>query len=532
MRLLIVEDERHVRERLAEGIDWQELGIELVDAVSTGGEALAVVRSDHVDIIVTDIQMPEMSGLELAGELRRQAPYIKLIILTGYDDFEYARQGIEHGVLKYLVKPADNEEIAGAVLEAKAQREKDLREAHHLAQLESRWQEHVPHLKAMFYKGWLHGRYAEWELDRHRRDLKLEEQAGLMLPVTLDMDPILAYNERFKADDRALVQFSLYTIARDLLEGEGCAVIQDDDGMVVALFIKPPAYGEDELHSLVNQLIARLLGTVKDILKLTASAGIGSIATMPALLPLAYKHSRAALQERMVLGHDVAIPYRGASSGAKRQAELGQLEKELELAILSGHAERRQEIVARLMEEGFGPDKPLAEAKEQLLRLMCLLAGIVHGQGWTLNETLRDEYAYFESFGRLLAREQIEEWLLRMSARIGDAITGQRKSGAQLTVEEVIRYTRERLHEEELSLYAVAGQLYVNYSYLSRTFKEVTGESFSDYVLRMRMEQAKELLAKGLKVYDVAEQVGYKHVNYFSKSFQKYWGVKPSEMNK
>ncbi|MCS7464303.1 AraC family transcriptional regulator [Paenibacillus doosanensis] len=97
---------------------------------------------------------------------------------------------------------------------------------------------------------------------------------------------------------------------------------------------------------------------------------------------------------------------------------------------------------------------------------------------------------------------------------------------------QVIRFTKERLHEEDLSLYLVAENMYVNYSYLSRTFKEVTGESYSDYMLRLRMEKAKELLAQGIKVYDAAGQAGYKHVNYFSKSFQKYGGMKPSDVNK
>ncbi|GAA3412517.1 response regulator [Paenibacillus hodogayensis] len=532
MKLLIVEDEPYVRERIAEGIDWKAMQIELVDAVSTGREALAIVHNDHIDIVLTDIQMPEMNGLELASRLRRDRPHIKLIILTGYDDFEYARQGIDHGVLKYLVKPADNEEIAGAVLEAKALREKELREAYNIAQLESRWDEHLPYLKQMFYKGWLNGRFSDWEIERRRRDLKLGGAARLLLPVTLDMDPILEKNERFQADDRALVQFSLYTIARDLLEGEDCAVLQDDDGMVAALFFAPAAEGEDALFSRINPKIGLLLGTVKDCLKLTASAGIGSCTAAPGLLPLSYKHSRLALQERIVLGNDMAIPYRGGDGGEKSRAALGRLEKELELAIQSGQADRRQELVRRLMEEGFAADQPVAEAKEQLLRLTCLLAGIVHEQGWSLHETLRDAYDDFESFNRLLAREQIEEWLQRMSARIADAIAGRRKSGTRLTIDEVIRFTKERLHEEELSLYLVAENMYINYSYLSRTFKEVAGESFSDYVLRLRMEKAKELLAKGMKVYDAAEQVGYKHVNYFSKSFQKYWGMKPSEVNK
>jgi two-component system response regulator YesN len=187
-------------------------------------------------------------------------------------------------------------------------------------------------------------------------------------------------------------------------------------------------------------------------------------------------------------------------------------------------------LIQQVMELGFSANKPVTEAKEVLWRITCLLARIVHTHGWTLRETLKDDYEDFENFNQLLSKEHVGEWLRRMTSRISHTIAERRQSGTQLAMSQIILFIQERLHEEGLNLYLVAEKMFISYSYLSRTFKEVTGESFSDYVLRLRMERAKELLAKGYKVYDAAEQVGYKHVNYFSKSFQKYWGVKPSEI--
>lgn len=531
MKLLVVEDEHYVRERIAEGIDWQAAHIELAAAVSNGKEAMTILQREHVDIIVTDIQMPDMNGLELAGKTKAAFPHIKVIVLTGYDDFDYARESIEHGVCHYLVKPVANERLLEVVLEAKMQREREMREKHNLAMLEQRWMEHLPHLQASFYKNWMNGRYSQWEFEKRSRDLQLPLEDKLAWPIVVDMDPIPEGNDRFRVDDRPLVQYSLYTIARDVFADMDSVTLQDDDGMTAVLFFAPP--GEtDEWQLKVKQQINVLLETVKDCLKLTASAGIGHPVADKSLLHWAYKQSRMALQERLILGNGMTIHYRADAPVHDSWTAMNDLEKDLEMAIETGNDTSMRELVERTMAAGFAADVPVAEAKEVLLRMMCLLARIVHSHGWTLRDTLGEDYGDFERFYELLTREQISAWLLRMTARISSTIAGRRQSGTQIAVHEMLRLIQERLHEEELSLYLVAEKLFVNYSYLSRIFKKLTGQSFSDYVLRLRMEKAKELLAKGEKVYDTANQVGYRHVNYFAKAFTKYWGIRPSEVNK
>ncbi|MEK3914691.1 response regulator [Paenibacillus sp. FSL H7-0331] len=532
MKLLIVEDEHHVRERIAEGIEWADNQVELVAAVGSSREALTILQKDHIDIVLTDIQMPLMSGLELAKWLKQKFPLIKVIILTGYDDFEYARESIEHGVFQYLVKPAENELIMRTVLDAKAVREREINEKHNIATLEAKWNEQLPDLQKMFYKNWLNGRYSIWEIEKRGRDLLLALDARKYLPIIFDMDPISEDNGRFQVQDRSLVQFLLATIASDVLADQECVVLQDDDGMTAVVFIWPDEERDDTLYGRVNPLISGLLGTVKDCLKLTASAGIGPLVADKQLLANAYKQSRMALQERIILGNEIAIPYRDVVSIQDSWMMMSHLEKEYEVAIETGDRTKCEAFIQQMMELGFSAHTPVTEAKEMLWRITCLLARIIHIHGWTLREALQQDYADFENFNQLLSKEQVGEWLRRMTSRISQTITERRQTGTQLAMSQVIGFIQERLHEEELNLYLVAEKMFISYSYLSRTFKEVTGESFSDYVLRLRMERAKELLTKGIKVYDTAEQVGYKHVNYFSKSFQKYWGVKPSEIYK
>lgn len=532
MKLLIAEDEPFVRERIAKDIDWNAANIELVTAVSNGKEAAAIMRQEHLDILVTDIQMPDMNGLELAEWVKRHYPSVKVIILTGYDVFEYAQKSIEHGVCKFLVKPVSNGKLLEAVLEAKAARERELAEHHNVSLLERRWQEHLPHLQDAFLKNWLSGRASAWELERWSGELELGLEDRQIWPVAVDMDPITDSGGRFLPQDRPLVQFALFTIARDLLAGPDCLVAQDDDGITAVLFTAAAAESPDAWQQHVLHWVDMLLGVAKNCLKLTASAGIGMPVQDRTLLPVAYKQSRMALRERVVLGNGMIIRYRDNAVVTRSWKELNRLEKELELAIEAGDGDMLEEAVRQLIQTSFAPDNTVADAKEMLLRTVCLLTKIIHSNGWTLHETLGEDYEDFEGFYRLITRDQIGEWLSRMTRRISLAILERRQSGTQATVSEVLRWIHDHLDREDLSLSMIAGRLYVNYSYLSRLFKKVTGESFSEYVLRIRMERAKELLASGMKVYDAASRVGFRHVNYFSKAFAKHWGIKPSEVYK
>ncbi|MFE5317821.1 response regulator [Paenibacillus sp. NPDC056579] len=532
MKLLIVEDEPHVRERIAEGIDWAAYQFELAAAVESAQEALMIMHNDKIDLVLSDIYMPEMSGLELAKRIKAEFPLVKTILLSGYDEFEYARESIAYGVFKYLLKPAENEEIVSTVLEARSVRERELHDKHNLQTLQQRWKDHFPHLRELFYKNWLNGRYSEREIEKSSQEFALSLERQIYLPLILDMDPIAKDNERFQPRDRSLVQFQLFTIARDLLPGTEWMVLQDDDGMTAVVCSAPADVQEDAFCNRVNSLVSTVLGTVHDCLKLTASAGIGTVVRTPLLLSQAYKQSRLALQERLIFGNGIAIPYRNDGAAQRSWVLMEQLEKELELSIETGDESKRRQTIAAIMESEFSEEHVLADSKEALWRFVCLLARMVHKHGWTLRDTLKEEFEDFEQFHQLLSKEQIAEWLDRMSSRISQSIAERRQSGTQIAMNEVVGFIHAHLHEEALSLYLISEKTYISYSYLSRTFKEAIGESFTEYVLRLRMERAKELLSKGCKVYDVSEQVGYKHVNYFSKNFQRYWGIKPSDVNK
>lgn len=152
MNLMIVEDEPRLRNALAFNIPWEEHDIEVVGLASSGLEALELVSRKKPDIMLLDIQMPEMDGLTLLRELRdrQELDRLKLIILSGHDNFAFAQHALEYGVSKYLLKPAGEEEVLAAVLEARTQLRADLEQWQRRALLEQRWKDNLPHLQHLF----------------------------------------------------------------------------------------------------------------------------------------------------------------------------------------------------------------------------------------------------------------------------------------------------------------------------------------------------------------------------------------------
>lgn len=153
MNLMIVEDEPRLRQALAYNIPWDQHGIEVVGMASNGLEALELVNRKRPDIMLIDVQMPEMDGLALLGELQSReeiSRLMKTIILSGHDNFEFAQRALEYGVSKYLLKPAGEEDILEAVLEARQHLRQDLEQWQRKAALEQKWKHNLPHLQDLF----------------------------------------------------------------------------------------------------------------------------------------------------------------------------------------------------------------------------------------------------------------------------------------------------------------------------------------------------------------------------------------------
>lgn len=532
MNLLIVEDEVRLRNALANNIPWDKHGIEVVGQAGNGNEALRLVDLKKPDIILLDVQMPEMDGLTLARQLRQTDPLLKIIVLSGHDDFAYAQAALELGVMKYLLKPAGDEEIVQSVLEAAERLKSELEQRHNEEALKQKWKLNLPYLINEFLQRWLHGKFEAWEIEQKSRDLQLDlpEKAQYAVAV-VDMDPISEAETRFSREDASLLQFSLGSIAKESLQGIPCWVVADYAGCTVVVFQLAAEEEPNTALQKINATVEKLLFTVRSCLKLSASAGISGTTGGSGDMNMLYLQAVRALQNRIVLGHDLVIPYRQEHEREPELIMQPNLEKALEIALQTGDACKAAETLKALWDSGMAKAETIDEMHEHILYFESLFVRIIQKQGWPVREVTGDDYVYFLNHRELTTKEQIWSWLQRLIAGYFAYAGQRRKSTSHGTIKTILSLVENEI-DQEMTLQAVADRLYVNSSYLSRLFKQETGKAFSSYVIERKMERAKAALQEGGRVYDAAAAVGYRDVSYFTRVFRKYWGVTPGEVGK
>ncbi|GAB2670393.1 response regulator [Paenibacillus thermoaerophilus] len=537
MNLLIVEDEARLRQSLAANIPWEDNGIEVVGLAANGIEALRLFERKKPDIVLLDVQMPEMDGLTLARKLREKDAYIKTIILSGHDNFAYAQHAMESGVSKYLLKPAGERDILQAVLAAADQLRQELDRLQNEEQMRQRWLDHLPHLRSAFLEQLLRGAYSPEEAAAIASDYMMElgGEGWQYAVAVVDAEPAVPDDGAEEAapapGDLSRARFAAHMLASSIFAQEGCWLCKDAGGFTAILFRIPP--GDDPNDGLLraHAAVSKLLSLARESLKLTLSAGIsGSTGGLGELNRL-YVQACQALQDRIVYGPGIAIPYREPAErpGSRPLAVSQGEEKALEIALETGDAERASDALSAIWDGIFSEAGSADEVHEGVLYVGSLLVRIVQKQGWTVKEVMKDDYEYFHNAGLLTSKEQIRAWLSRSVAAIVAYQQDRRRTSSHQVVRAILSIIEQEI-DQDLTLHTVADRLYVNSSYLSRLFKQETGKSFSAYVQEQKMERAKAALAEGAKVYDAARLVGYRDVSYFTKVFRKYWGVTPGEI--
>ncbi|MBP1996678.1 response regulator [Paenibacillus eucommiae] len=530
MDLMIVEDEVQLLDNMAHNIPWEEHDIEVVATAGNGLEAIELFQLTKPDIVLLDIQMPEVDGITVAAHLATHFPAVKIIILSGHDDFYYAQKAIEFNVVKYLLKPAGFTEIVSAVMEAQKQIKNERDVLYKQELLQKTWEEHLPQLQASFYLHWVLGQYVGWEIERQSSDLKIDLSAiTLFAVIVIDMDPLDEHETRFTDSDTSLLRFSLNQMAKEFFNDVSCCILKDYDDSTLLLFMEKTNKKESEFITEIHLLSSRFLTIVKEYLKVTASAGIGKALVHKDEVSESYKQARRALQERVIHGHNLAIPYRGKKDEFAEIPFNPPLEKMLSNALEIGNQEKAIEIVNELILLGVDQAKSVEEVQENVLYFSSLFVRTIHSQGWALKEVVGSNYDYFQNLYSLQTKEKIVQWLHSTVRSITQNAKERNRSNSHQLVEEMLHMIEET-SDQAISLHLLAQKLYVNPTYLSRLFKQATGQSFTTYVLDRNMKLAMERLNAGTKVIHTARSLGYKDVSYFTKVFRKYWGVTPGEV--
>ena len=530
-RILLVDDEILVRDAIRENIDWKAMDCELVGVCENGQEAAEFVKSQEVDIVLTDICMPYMDGMELSHYLHDNYPDIVIVIFSGFSDFEYAKKAIQYDVSEYLLKPVTAMELTGVISRMKEkveQRKAERRKMESLTQVSQKY-----HKNALVIRS-----KAIEELVKCTQDvevsLKQMKELGIDMDVpsyrvaVFDMD---IYSDMYqleveKYQESALMAFVLFNISDELVSQANAGVAyQEGSSRVCVLFM-----GEHtrDFSNRILEICRDIQQKVKEVIGIAVSIGIGSWVKAPDKLLLSYKLAEKAMQYRYLLGGNLLI-----DMDERKTTQNLSLQEPLEAfvnAMKTGKKETMELMLAKMeqaIKDAYA-DKSLACVYlQQIVRAVAKAWETVNADSDEITRT-REEMIILiteqKSFQKAIGL--VKDYAERIFENMQKFNSSSMQRQAVLAQD----YIQNNYMDPGLNLNSICNYLNISTSYFSTIFKEATGETFIEALVRVRMEKARELLEHTtLKNYEIAEKVGFSDPHYFGISFKKMTGKTPTE---
>lgn len=521
-RILLIDDEPVVREGISENIDWNSHGFELVGSCRDGREGIEAIERRKPDVVITDICMPFVDGLELAGWISEQHPAIRTILLTGYDDFEYAREAVRLQVNDFILKPITAAEIRTRLDSLRAELDAERERQQALLKLQEQLGESLPLLRERFLNRLIRSSVDPEEVTRRFAFLEIDLPGPVYIALVCDPDNLDPTDTQEGLVVQRLIEESLYDIQGALAftttRDESVVLISAPDGETA----RARALGAAE--HLSEQIVRNLHGTV--------SIGCGDPVPSVARLREAYYSARTALEHRIMLGPNRIITVeqvRGTADETTPPTDKEPADRYIgafKRGDMTGATAALQELIRHLQTEG-------GDAESCYLVLNRLLAGILDAfdaLGIRYERIPGMDRNPFTHLGTIKTLEGLEAWFLELQLRANLLLEQQQEQHSRAKAIAAETYIREHFMDQDISLGTVCTALSVSKSYFSSLFKNHRGMTFVEYLTSIRMERARELLAmEDLRSYEVAERVGFRDAHYFSLTFKKQTGYSPTE---
>ena len=504
-RILLVDDEILVRDAIRENIDWKAMDCELVGDCDNGKAAAEFVQNHPVDIVLTDILMPYMDGMELSRFLHDNYPDIVIVIFSGFGEFEYAKKAIQYGVSEYMLKPVTAMElrnVIGKMKEKVDQQRKEKEKLERLTQTSENYQKELAalgiDLEAACY------RVAVFDLDLYSDGSQLTAE---------------------KRQESALMSFVLFNISDEIISKEKAGVAyQAGNNKVGALFM---GNRTREFEHKIMEICRTIQDKLKELMSLDISIGVGSWARTQQELRASHELAEKAIEYRYLLGGSLLIDME--EQPEEKNLSIKAYVEKLPAALKAGKKENAEHILEQISSE-------IKEARVDKSRACVYLQQIIRAADETCEDMVPDNRLFSKREALLQqvteqnsfdsAVELVRNHIGEIFQTLSDANSSSGQRQARLALD----YIQKNYMDPDLSLNSICSYLNISTSYFSTIFKDLTGETFTEVLIRTRMEKAKELLENTtMKNYEIAEKVGFADPHYFGISFKKMTGCTPTE---
>ncbi|MCD7034368.1 response regulator [Metabacillus sp. GX 13764] len=522
MKVVISDDEAQIRKGLRMKVNWEEEGFEIVDEASNGKEALEILGKMQVDLVITDMRMPIMDGIEFARRCHMEHPKVKVIVLSGYSDFGYVRGSLKEGVKDYLLKPVAPDDLEEALRKIKKEAEEEKQKEIESARIRRLAYSQLGEVQEQFLLQFVKGEYIQPDqLESRMRHLQLEEllsgHARIQF-VTAEIRDQSGSSERIRE-----LWLPFRMLCKEIAGGhKGTYSFYDPGCANMVQFMHLIQSVPLDRHS---PLIKAIQQHTKKYLNLETVIGIGNEVNSLLECKTGYISSLLSWSGSQLAPESQII------DGKFKTEELAEFSPEMERKLTNAIENASMEGFKKSLHSIFerADHQSILSFSFDANRVLFLLSAMARKYSVDSGDVKKSIWHCQQSIWELNSQKKVLEHLIHLAQRIIEKVRTARFSNGKLIVDSVRNYVDQH-YAHEITLASLSDLFHINNAYLSEVFKNHVGQNFSDYLVQLRLEKARNFLKdKELKIIDVANLSGFSSSAYFSTVFKKHFNQTPVE---
>lgn len=534
-RLIIVDDNMYERNGIRQSVDWEKLGVEVVGVFGSGTEVLENMEALQPHIVIADIAMPMMSGIELATEIKKTHPHTRIIFISCHSDFEFARSAVDLGVYRYVMKPILSDELTVALEKLLEQIKREERLNREKDGMKRQIRDMMPFVQEQLFRELLLGSLSDMEDIKERfsyLDIPWAEDETYHV-VYMEIHDAQNSHDAKEAEGRPLpasgaerAYLEAYTV-KGLVKGlgsKGLALfpVQMSANSYAVIVLKA---GD------ILEVVSNLALTLGNEAGLNATMGISKPSQEPSRAPKLYSQARKAVKTRFYSQGNPIIGYWEIEDAADEPreiiTELESVYDEIKLILSEGDEDEIQEFIKKhLYSRRLGNE---ANAKAFVFSLINITGIVLMSYNKSYKDIFGDEVVIWKKLNRFETIADVDRWLFNIFKSIRENLM-EKTSSRPAKIAEVIKEIIHTRYHQPLTIEDISRSVYISGRHANNLFKKETGKTIFDYLVEYRIAMAKKLLMdKDSKVAAVAESVGYVNTSYFCLAFKKYTGMTPAE---
>ena len=526
-KLLIVDDEPLVQAGIKSMLNWQELDIELSSIAMNGQAALDIIDKEDPDIVITDLKMPIMSGLDLIHICRERYGTERpaFIILTSYEDFQYAKEALRYQVTDYLVKieltPDTLRSAVEKVLEQAARQKARKAGSTMLTNMQA--------LYDKFFIKLLNNLFDSREqFLLQSKELKLSFKYPQYICAYLELVNCIS-SQMSLEKQAALFSSTLQMLREIVVKYSPCHIVSLDLKHCVILFCCENSASQAEANENIIHILTAVSKTLRKYYNVSLKGGIGSCVAQPSEISDSYQYARQAASYTSKEKPLLSIDDCGNDISDSNLFNISLFREALSRAYEEFDGEALYRTLSEIISLFLSHPGHYVQAMDGACNILYLAISLLPDGEALMTDIFSSYPDNYRSIYKQSTVEQISEWLSFFRDRLCEIFLERKKEHKNHIVTSVRRYIAENI-QERLTLNEVAAIFGISPNYLSQLFKKYSDMGFNEYVTSLKIKEAKNLLADSTyKVYEIADMLGFESAFYFSKVFKKVEGISPTE---